>query len=244
MKIPRHLAIIMDGNGRWAQLHGRERTFGHLRGARVAKSMIERCSDLGVEYLTLYAFSTENWLRPKTEIIFLMQLLSRYLKKERQNLVRNNIQFSVIGDLTRVPPFVLSEVEKTVEETAQNTGLKLVFALSYGSRQELTQAMRKLAVEVASGRIKPEEIDESLIHANLQTAEVPDPDLIIRTSGEFRLSNFLMWQAAYSELYVTETLWPDFNNAELEKALLSYSARDRRFGRAPEPTSEIKQAVP
>lgn len=239
----------MDGNGRWAQNHGRERTFGHLRGARVAKSMIERCSDLGIKYLTLYAFSTENWLRPKTEIIFLMQLLSRYLKKERQNLVRNNIQFSVIGDLSRVPAFVLSEIQKTIEETANNTGLKLVFALSYGSRQEITESVQKLASEVAAGRLKPEDINEESIRAHMQTSEIPDPDLIIRTSGEYRLSNFLMWQAAYSELYITETLWPDFDSNELNKALLSFSTRERRFGRttaqAPS-TVEIptKQAVP
>ena len=231
MKIPRHLAIIMDGNGRWAKLHGRERTFGHLRGARVAKNIIERCSALGVEYLTLYAFSTENWLRPKTEIFFLMQLLSRHLRKERQSLMKSNIQFSVIGDLDRLPEFVRAEAQKTIDETKHNTGLKLVFALSYGSRQEITTAMQKLAREVAEGRLQPEQITDEKISGVLQTSHMPDPDLIIRTSGEYRLSNFLLWQAAYTELYISEILWPDFNAEELEKALISFSNRDRRFGK-------------
>ena len=231
MKIPRHLAIIMDGNGRWAKLHGRERTFGHLRGARVAKNIIERCSALGVEYLTLYAFSTENWLRPKTEIFFLMQLLSRHLRKERQSLMKSNIQFSVIGDLDRLPEFVRAEAQKTIEETKHNTGLKLVFALSYGARQEITTAMQKLAREVAEGRLQPEQITDEKISGVLQTSHMPDPDLIIRTSGEYRLSNFLLWQAAYTELYISEILWPDFNADELDKAFVSFSNRDRRFGK-------------
>lgn len=220
----------MDGNGRWAKNHGRERTFGHLEGAGVAKTVIERCADLGVKHLTLYAFSTENWFRPKTEVHFLMKLLSRYLRRERQNLVDKNIRFTAIGDLARVPDYVAEQVKITEAATAGCTGLHLLFALSYGSRQEITNAVKALAKEVAAGRLKPEEIDESMIESSLETSGVADPDLIIRTSGEYRLSNFLLWQAAYSELYITETLWPDFTIAELEQAFLDYSKRERRFG--------------
>ncbi len=231
MKVPTHLAIIMDGNGRWAQLHGRERTFGHLRGARIAKSVIEHCAELGVKHLTLYAFSTENWLRPKTEVAFLMRLLARHMRKERESLVANNIRFTTIGDLARLPEAVQAEVRKTKAATARNDGMHLVFALSYGSRQELTAAARRLAEDVAAGRLTPEDITEDAVRARLETSETPDPDLIIRTSGECRLSNFLMWQAAYSELYVAKTLWPDFTLQELEHAFLSFADRERRFGR-------------
>ncbi|MCM2280216.1 MAG: isoprenyl transferase [Bdellovibrionaceae bacterium] len=225
------MAIIMDGNGRWAKVHGRERTFGHLRGARVAKTMIEHCADLGVRHLTLYAFSTENWLRPKPEVFFLMRLLARHMRKERDNLVKNNIRFTTIGELQRLPHAVQAEVRKTEAATAANTGMHLVFALSYGARQEITAAVRALAQEVAEGRLKPEAINETLVQNRLETSDMPDPDLIIRTSGEYRLSNFLLWQAAYSELYITNTLWPDFTIQELEHALQSYSQRERRFGR-------------
>ncbi len=231
MKIPGHLAIIMDGNGRWAEAHCRERTFGHLRGARIAKTMIEHCADLGVKHLTLYAFSTENWLRPKQEVRFLMTLLARHLRKERASLMKNNIRFTSIGDLDRLPAPVVTEVRKTVLETSQNTGLHLVFALSYGGRQEITRAVQTLAEEVAAGRLAPEAITENLIAGSLQTADMPDPDLIIRTSGESRLSNFLMWQAAYSEFYVTPLLWPDFTVQNLEEAFRYYGTRERRFGR-------------
>lgn len=231
MKVPAHLAIIMDGNGRWAQLHGRDRTFGHLRGARVAKSVIEHCAGLGVQHLTLYAFSTENWLRPKPEVFFLMKLLSRHLRKERENLVKNNIRFTTIGETARLPAAVQSEVRKTEEATAKNTGMHLVFALSYGARQELTAVAKRIAEDVLAGRLNPENVNEEMIRARLETADMPDPDLIIRTSGEYRLSNFLMWQAAYSELYIVETLWPDFTLAELERAFQSFSGRERRFGR-------------
>lgn len=231
MNVPSHLAIIMDGNGRWAKLQGRERTFGHLRGAAVAKTIIERCADLGVQHLTLYAFSTENWLRPKPEVFFLMRLLGRHLRKERESLVANNIRFSTIGDLERLPAPVRMEVRKTEEATANNTGMHLVFALSYGARQELTNTMRLLAEDVAAGRIRPTEISAEMIQNRLETADMPDPDLIIRTSGEYRLSNFLLWQAAYSELYITDTLWPDFSEQELDRAFLAFSTRERRFGR-------------
>jgi undecaprenyl diphosphate synthase len=231
LKIPSHLAIIMDGNGRWAQVHGRDRTFGHLRGAKVSKSIIEHCANAGVKHLTLYAFSTENWLRPKQEVFFLMRLLAHHMQRERRDLIKNNIRFTTIGDLGRLPKMVASEVERTIRETAQNTGMHLVFALSYGARQELTHAVQTLAKEVTAGRLTAEAINENMIASALETADMPDPDLIIRTSGEFRLSNFLLWQAAYSELYVTDTLWPDFSPAELDKAFRIYSLRERRFGR-------------
>lgn len=244
MKIPSHLAIIMDGNGRWAQANGRERTFGHLRGARVAKTIIEHCTDIGVKHLTLYAFSTENWLRPKHEVYFLMQLLARHLRHERRNLIKNNIRFTTIGDLGRLPTAVAIEVERTIAETATNTGLHLVFALSYGGRQEITAAFKTLAKEIITGRRSLESIDESVVSGALETSDMPDPDLIIRTSGENRLSNFLLWQAAYSELHITDTLWPDFTVVELERIFNWYSGRERRFGRisaAPESRVELSR---
>ena len=229
----------MDGNGRWAELRGKDRTFGHLKGTRVAKNIIETCASLGVKQLTLYAFSTENWLRPKMEVNFLMRLLARHLRKERRTLMKNNIRFSVIGNTTRLPEPVLDEVRKTIKETADNPGMSLTFALSYGGRQEISDAVRKLAREVAEGRLSPEEITEDSISRNLQSSFMPDPDLIIRTSGEYRLSNFMLWQAAYTELYVTNTLWPDFGEEELQAAFDYYASRERRFGRT---TSQVKQA--
>jgi undecaprenyl diphosphate synthase len=239
IQVPRHVAIIMDGNGRWAELRRRDRTFGHLKGARVAKQTIESCARMGVEQLTLYAFSTENWLRPKAEVTFLMRLLARHLRKERRSLMKNNIRFTVIGDISRLPEAVLVEVKHTIEATSGNTGLSLTFALSYGGRQEITAAMRSIAEEVAAGSLRPDAIDENLIAQKLQSSFMPDPDLIIRTSGEYRLSNFMLWQAAYSELFITKTLWPDFNTEELDAAFLQYSGRERRFGRT---TSQIRES--
>jgi len=228
----------MDGNGRWAELRGRDRTLGHLKGARVAKDMIEFCTEAGVEHLTLYAFSTENWLRPTQEVSFLMTLLARHLRKERRTLLKNNIRFGVIGDVDRLPASVLAEVNKTLEETRGNTGMRLTFALSYGSRQEITGAVRSIAEDVKAGRLAPDDITEALISSRLQTANTPDPDLIIRTSGEYRLSNFLLWQAAYSELYITKTLWPDFNRDELVSAFHQFAHRERRFGKT---TAQVKR---
>jgi undecaprenyl diphosphate synthase len=226
-----HLAVIMDGNGRWAQSQGRSRLFGHIKGTKVAKKIIEECVRLEVPYLTLYAFSTENWLRPKEEVSFLMKLLSRYLEKERQALVKNNINFSVVGDIARLPDHTRAEIEKTIMVTKNNTGLKLLFALSYGGRQEILQATQKIALEVAKGNIRAEDVTEEYFNKHLSTYPIPDPDLIIRTSGESRLSNFLTWQSVYSELYITETLWPNFTVADLHRALKHYTQRERRFGR-------------
>ncbi len=238
--LPSHVAIIMDGNGRWAEMRGRDRAFGHLRGAQIAKQTIETCADMGLEQLTLYAFSTENWLRPKAEVSFLMMLLGRHMRKERATLVKNNIRFSVIGDVSKLPPAILAEVEKTIVTTSACTGMSLTFALSYGGRQEIAEAARALAIEVAEGRLNPDDINEKTLAAKLQTAHMRDPDLIIRTSGEFRLSNFMLWQAAYSELYVTQTLWPEFDKDELLSAFRHYASRERRFGRT---TSQVKTKV-
>ncbi|WII72718.1 isoprenyl transferase [Bdellovibrio sp. 22V] len=231
MTLPKHIAIIMDGNGRWAQLKRRPRTFGHIKGTRVAKKIITACSRRGIKNLTLYAFSTENWFRPQAEVSLLMQILRRYLKRETENLVKENIRFSVIGDVSRIPADVAEAIGRSIEATSQCTGLNLVFALSYGSRQEITQAVRDIATRVASGELAPEEIDEETINSSLSTFPTPDPDLIIRTSGEQRLSNFLMWQAAYSEFYFTDVLWPNFTESHLDEALKAFSVRQRRFGK-------------
>lgn len=231
MKLPNHLAIIMDGNGRWAEAHGRERSFGHLKGARVAKQIVQFCADMNIRYLTLYAFSTENWLRPTSEVGFLMKLLARYVRREREKLSENNIRFRAIGDLDRLPVAVRREVETTIEQTQNNSGLTLTFALSYGGRQEITQAIQAIAADVQTGKIDPKEISEKLISSYLPSQWLPDPDLIIRTSGESRLSNFLLWQSAYSEIHFSPTLWPDFSKSDLENALHAYAKCERRFGR-------------
>lgn len=231
MTLPKHIAIIMDGNGRWAQLKRRPRTFGHIKGTRVAKKIITACSRRGIKNLTLYAFSTENWFRPQAEVSFLMNILRRYLKRETTNLVKENIRFSVIGDLSRVPSDVLQAIESAREATSKCTGLNLIFALSYGSRQEITNAVKDIAERIAKGEIKPQDITEEMVNSSLSTFPTPDPDLIIRTSGEERLSNFLLWQAAYSEFYFTEVLWPNFTETHLEEALKVFASRQRRFGK-------------
>lgn len=231
MTLPKHIAIIMDGNGRWAQLKRKPRTFGHVKGTRVAKKIITACSRRGIKNLTLYAFSTENWFRPQAEVSFLMKILRRYLKKETSNLVKENIRFSVIGDISKIPQDVKQAIQMAGEATAQCTGLNLVFALSYGSRQEITLTVREIAQRVAAGELSPDDIDEAMISTSLSTYPTPDPDLIIRTSGEQRLSNFLLWQAAYSEFYFTEILWPNFTESHLEEALSAFSVRQRRYGK-------------
>lgn len=232
---PNHLAIIMDGNGRWAELKGRPRTFGHLRGARVAREIIEACSRRGLKQLTLYAFSTENWLRPLEEVSFLMGLLSRHLKRERESLVKNGIRFQAIGELERLPEPVLEEVRKTIQATAHCNGMLLTFALSYGGRQEILEASRRIATEVAAGRLKPDDVTDSVftefLPSNSQAPGLTDPDMVIRTSGESRLSNFMLWQCAYSEILISDVLWPDFEVADLEAAFDWFSGRERRFGK-------------
>jgi undecaprenyl diphosphate synthase len=231
----------MDGNGRWAERRGRPRAFGHIKGARMAKRAIEFASQRGVRFLTLYAFSTENWLRPSAEVQFLMRLMGRHLRRERASLVENNIRFQAIGDISRLPEPMRNEVLLTEEATKDCTGLRLISALSYGSRQEMTRAVREISSLVQQGLLDPSRIDESLVQSHLETAEIPDPDLVIRTSGECRLSNFLLWQAAYSEIYITETCWPDFDEASFELALKTFASRSRRFGMTQQQTLQTSR---
>lgn len=234
MNLPRHLAIIMDGNGRWAKARHHNRIYGHIRGAKVAKSVIEECTRLGVKHLTLFAFSTENWFRPIEEVSFLMHLLRRQLVREKASLMKQNIRFRTIGEVERMPKAVQDIVREVEQETAGNTGLVLTFALSYGGRQEITQMAQELARRIASGEMEENEIDEAQIAAMMPSSFLPDPDLIIRTSGESRISNFFLWQSAYSEIEFEQKAWPDFNLEDLHRILQSYSARERRFGRTPE----------
>ena len=234
-KLPKHVAIIMDGNGRWAELRGRNRTFGHLRGARIAREIIEASSKLGLQELTLYTFSSENWLSPLEEVSFLMALLSRHLKRERATLVKNNIRFNAIGELGRLPAAVREEVDLTIATTAHCTGMRLTFALSYGGRQDILQAARTLVAQAKAGELDPNSLSQEdfsrRFEEQLMTTGMSDPDLIIRTSGESRLSNFFLWQSAYSEIHITPALWPDYNEAELVGALQWYANRERRFGK-------------
>ena len=228
---PQHIAIIMDGNGRWAQNRQRDRVFGHIKGARVAKKIVEHSVRLKLKALTLYAFSEENWGRPVDEVNFLMRLLSRYITKERNSLIKNNIRFRCIGQLDKIPEAVRAEVEETMRATKDNNGMDLTFALSYGGRQEITYAVKNIASLIEDKKLSAKDITEDFISGMLQTAPVIDPDLLIRTSGEWRLSNFLPWQSVYTELYFTDVLWPDFTEAMFEKAIESFSSRERRFGK-------------
>ena len=230
--LPQHIAIIMDGNGRWAkQQLGKSRIFGHRQGVKAVRKVTEACGELGISYLTLYVFSTENWERPATEISALMQLLARTIRVESKQLHANNVRLNAIGDLRKLPSACYDELMRSMELTKNNDGLTLTLALSYSSRWEIADAMRRIAQKVQSGIIKPEEVNEKLIDQHLATANMPDPELLIRTSGELRVSNYLLWQIAYSELYFTDTYWPDFDEEELLKALHDYQQRDRRFGR-------------
>lgn len=237
--LPRHLAIIMDGNGRWAAGMGRPRALGHEEGAKMVKRVVKHCAKKGIEYLTLFAFSTENWLRPKKEVNTLMRILARSLRSELQTLVENDIQLRTIGDTKNLPEVVQSELEEVVAQTKSNTRMVLTLALSYGSRQEITSAMQEISAKVKKGLISPSDIDEKLINSHLYTCFMPEVDLLIRTSGEFRLSNFMLWQCAYAELYFTDTFWPDFDTQELDKALASYQKRERRFGKTTEQLQEL-----
>jgi len=234
MMTPRHLAIIMDGNGRWAKARSHGRIYGHIRGAKVAKSIIEECARLKIPHLTLFAFSTENWFRPAEEVTFLMHLLQRQLVKERETLMRNNIRFQVIGDTGRMPAPVQDIVNETVTLTAGNSGMVLTFALSYGGRQEITEMVREVARQAAAGEVKVEDLDEATVAGMLPTSFLPDPDLIIRTSGERRISNFFLWQSAYSEIEFEPTPWPEFTVERLTAILNQFASRERRFGRTSE----------
>jgi undecaprenyl diphosphate synthase len=228
--LPRHIAIIMDGNGRWARARHLPRIRGHERGAQAVRAVVTRCARLGVEALTLYSFSAENWKRPKAEVDFLMELYGHYLVAERGEIMENNIRLVHLGRREGLPENVLKEMDTTIAQSAGNTGLKLCLALNYGSRMEILDAVREIAAEVRDGQLRLEEIDEQRFSAALYTAGVPDPDLLIRTAGERRISNFLLWQISYAEIYVTEVYWPDFTAEHLDAAIRDFAARERRFG--------------
>ncbi len=234
MNQPRHVAIIMDGNGRWAKARRHGRVYGHIRGARIAKSVIEECARLKIPHLTLFAFSTENWFRPVEEVAFLMHLLQRQLRKERETLMRNNIRFQIIGEVERMPEAVQEVVRETLDATRANSGMVLTFALSYGGRQEITHMAREVARRAAAGELHAEDLDEATVAGLMPTSFLPDPDLIIRTSGERRISNFFLWQSAYSEIEFLEVPWPQFQLDDLHGALDRFSQRERRFGRTSE----------
>jgi undecaprenyl diphosphate synthase len=232
--LPKHVAIIMDGNGRWAKQQGKLRAFGHKNGTKSVREITEACAELGVENLTLYAFSTENWNRPKIEVKTLMQLLISSLKKEISTLQKNNIKLNAIGNLNDLPQKVHKELMEVIEQTKNNTRMTLTLALSYGSRDELLNTIKQISIKVKNNIISPEKIDESVINEHLYTRNLPDVDLLIRTSGEQRISNFLLWQIAYAELFFTDILWPDFKKENLYDAILCYQNRDRRFGKTSE----------
>lgn len=234
-RIPQHVAIIMDGNGRWAKLRGQERSYGHQAGAETVHIIAEEASNLGIKYLTLYTFSTENWNRPSNEVAALMALLFDSIEEE--TFMKNNISFRIIGDLAKLPANVRERLETCVAHTANNTGMALVLAISYSSRWEITEAARRIATLVQKGELNPEEIDSCLLSRHLATNFMPDPDLLIRTGGEIRLSNYLLWQCAYSELYFCDIFWPDFDKEELYKAVCEYQQRERRFGKTSEQIS-------
>ncbi len=228
-RMPRHVAIIMDGNGRWAQRQGLERSAGHIKGVEVVRKIMENAVELGLEYLTLYTFSTENWNRPEAEVAALMGLLFDNIEEEI--FMKNNVRLRVIGDLERIPASVRSKLNECIEHTRNNTRSCMVLALSYSSRWEITEAVRQISAKVANGSLSEAQIDEETVSSHLATSFMPDPELLIRTGGEVRLSNYLMWQASYSELYFCDTYWPDFNMEELCKAIYTYQQRERRFGK-------------
>lgn len=228
--LPHHIAIIMDGNGRWAKKRGLPRVSGHSEGVKSVRDVVEACAQLGIEYLTLFAFSTENWRRPKDEISTLMKLLLRTLKTETDELHKNNIRLNVIGDVASLPQEVQQKLKEAIKKTEKNNRMTLILALSYSGRWDILQATKKIAEAVASKKIKKDQINEETFKSYLTTAEIPDPDLLIRTSGEMRISNFLLWELAYTEFYVTDVLWPDFRRNELYKAIEDYQKRERRFG--------------
>jgi undecaprenyl diphosphate synthase len=232
--LPKHLAIIMDGNGRWAKQRGLLRTLGHESGTKSVKKIIEACANLGIENLTLYAFSTENWNRPKIEIEALMKVLVNSLIKELPTLEKNNIKMNAIGNLEKLPSKAQKELQDVIQKTATNSKLVLTLALSYGSREELVNAVKKISDKVKNNIISIDKIDDSIINQHLYTHNMPDVDLLIRTSGEHRISNFLLWQIAYAELYFTDILWPDFKEDDLYEAIISYQKRERRFGKTSE----------
>ncbi len=240
-RLPRHIAIIMDGNGRWAQEKGQDRLFGHYHGVESVRKIVEACAELGIGFLTLYAFSTENWDRPAYEVTGLMELLVETIRKEVETLNKNDIRLHVIGDMSMLPDYARTELNEALEITAGNRGLNLVMALSYSSRWELAEAIKKIAGDVRDGRLEPAAITQDTLQQYLSTRQFPDPELMIRTSGEYRISNFLVYQLAYAELYFTNTRWPDFRKENLYEAILDYQSRERRFGKT---SAQIQQDTP
>lgn len=237
-RLPRHIAIIMDGNGRWAKEQGQDRLYGHFHGVESVRNIVEGCAELGIEYLTLYAFSTENWDRPEYEVIGLMELLVSTIRKEIESLHKNNIKLHVIGDMNMLPDYAKQELNEALDITKNNNGLNLIMALSYSGRWELLNAVKNIAHDVKEGRITVESIDQYTLQQHLCTSNFPDPELMIRTSGEFRISNFLLYQLAYAELYFTNVRWPDFRKENLYEAILDYQGRERRFGKTSDQLTE------
>ena len=233
-RVPNHIAIIMDGNGRWAKEKGHDRLYGHYHGVESVRNILEGCADLNIRYLTLYAFSTENWERPKDEVEGLMELLVDTIRKEVETLNKNNIKLHVIGDIDTLPAFAKNELEEALAETSQNNKFNLILALSYSSRWELVNAVKNIALDVKQGKLQPEDISQDTLQGYLSTSEFPDPELMIRTSGEYRISNFLLYQLAYAELYFTSTRWPDFRKEHLYEAIIDFQNRRRRFGKTDE----------
>ncbi len=239
--LPKHIAIIMDGNGRWAQEKGQDRLYGHFHGVESVRNIVEGSAELGINYLTLYAFSTENWDRPQREVEGLMSLLVDTIRKEVPTLNKNNIRLHVIGDMNMLPQFARTELLESLEMTSHNTGLNLVMALSYSSRWELVNAVKNIGVDVKAGKIDPAAINQDTLQQYLSTSQFPDPELMIRTSGEYRISNFLLYQLAYAELYFTDTRWPDFRKENLYEAIIDFQARERRFGKTGQQIQEETQ---
>ncbi len=237
-KVPQHVAIIMDGNGRWAKQQGEDRIFGHHEGVNSVREIVEAAAEAGVKYLTLYAFSTENWNRPKDEVDALMELLVATISIETPQLHKNKVKLEAIGNLKSLPPACLNELQESINTTKNNTGLILVLALSYSSKWEITNSVKEIAAQVAEGKLKPNDITEETISSLLCTTKYPDPELMIRTSGEHRISNFLLWQLAYAEFYFTDKLWPDFRKDDFYEAIRSYQLRERRFGKTSEQISQ------
>src|SRR5215204_5424204 len=238
-RLPRHIAIIMDGNGRWAREKGKDRLYGHFHGVESVRNIVEGCAELGVEYLTLYAFSTENWDRPEYEVVGLMELLVSTIHNEVESLHKNNIRLHVIGDMNMLPDYAKKELEEALVHTKNNTGLNLVMALSYSGRWELLNAVKNIAYEVEQGKLAVEEINQATLQKYLCTSNFPDPELMIRTSGEYRISNFLLYQLAYAELYFTDVRWPEFRKKNLYEAILNYQGRERRFGKTSDQVKTI-----
>jgi undecaprenyl diphosphate synthase len=240
-RLPQHIAIIMDGNGRWAEEKGQDRLYGHFHGVESVRNIVEGSAELGIQYLTLYAFSTENWDRPRQEVEGLMALLVETIRKEVPTLNKNNIRLHVIGDMNMLPGFAQDELKEALEMTSHNTGLNLIMALSYSSRWELVNAVKNIGLDVKAGKIDPEAISQDTLQQYLTTSQFPDPELMIRTSGEYRISNFLLYQLAYAELYFTNTRWPDFRKENLYEAIVDFQARERRFGKTGQQIQEETQ---